>query len=50
MKKDYQKPLSKVIELDVKSVVLQGSNYLPNEEDGDAGAKGAFGSWDLTDW
>ena len=51
MKKDYQKPQTRVIELDAKTVVLQGSNYVPNGgPDEGAGAKGVFDSWDLTDW
>lgn len=51
MKKDYQKPQMKVIELDTTSgILLEGSNNLDNDVDGEAGAKGAFGSWDEVDW
>lgn len=49
MKKDYQKP--EVIEMETTSgVLLEGSNKLDNDVDGDAGAKGAFDSCDEIDW
>ena len=39
MKKIYENPKTKVIDLDAKCVILQGSNFLGNEEDGEAGVK-----------
>lgn len=41
MKKIYENPKTKVIDLDATAVILQtsGGNFLPNDEDGEAGAK-----------
>ena len=39
MKKNYLKPETKSIELDSKLSILQSSNQLDNDVDGDAGIK-----------
>lgn len=43
MKKNYEIPVMKMVEIEAKTVILQGSNFLPNGEDGDAGVKRQFG-------